>query len=119
MTELMKRYEAETGKDALVFNPSGMNPSNEYVAFLETEVKATRITLKAQLTWRPVSENPRKEGWIFCHRKAKCICGCGEVGIIPDALRWLIAYQTWEEFVEKWNVIDWLPIPPAPEGEVK
>lgn len=55
MTELMKRYEAETGKKALVTVKVGFAelvfPSNEYTAWLE-----------AQLTWRPVSEKPEKDG---------------------------------------------------------
>ncbi len=56
MTELMKRYEAETGKSASDELYSGSiklyMPTNDYIAWLED-----------QLRWRPTIEKP-KEGQI-------------------------------------------------------
>jgi hypothetical protein len=129
MTELMKRYEAETGESAimLVCTPNNSPRLNitkvtdEYVAWLESQVlngetieKFQEIimnqcdeisTLKAKLTWRPVSEKPEKAGIYFV--EAKPYTGC-ESTIITTA------YFDGERFL--WHdVVHWLPIPPTQE----
>jgi hypothetical protein len=123
MTELMKRYEADFEKGLThecyqSWLEAEISDNKRHIATLESKIGMYEYEikqLKAQLTWRPVSECPSKEGWVLCRRKSKCICGCGRVGIIPYARHWLIAYQTWEEFVKRCNIVEWLPIPPAPE----
>ncbi len=81
MTELMKQYEADTGKSPLLPIRCG-NYTSDYIAWLETKVEDEKRCyhqldemyivvsraevnqrkeaekLKAQLTWRPVSEKP-------------------------------------------------------------
>jgi hypothetical protein len=95
-TEMMKRYEAERGG----IMPCGMEIqggfiySKEYVAWLE-----------AQLTWRPVSERPEKDGWYLC-----------KVLYVNDTIGEETVHFDGERFVFS-NVVKWLPIPPAPEGE--
>ena len=99
MTELMKRYEAETGNSALEYmNGFGYVSTDAYVTWLE-----------AQLTWRPVSEKPEKsDRYLIKYRQGKIV------------KRFIADYDT----VDGWNIplpdvelIKWLPIPPAPEGE--
>ena len=96
MTELMKRYEAETSSNKCI---GVRDYYTGYIAWLE-----------AQLTWRPVSKGlPKEAGLYFV--EAKPYTGC-ESTIITTA------YFDGESFL--WHaVVRWLPIPPAPEGEVK
>ena len=81
-------------------------------AFEESQQEVGRLErentqLKAQLTWRPVSE-PTKEKGLFLV-KMKTIDG-----VICRETQWS------DGKCFPWNdVISWLPIPPAPEGEVK
>ena len=100
MTELMKRYEAETGKKAIV--PCGQSImtkcSSFYIAWLES-----------QLTWRPVSEKPETGGEYL-------VKSLDEIGDVVED------FDKFANRDGKWcwlssNVIKWLPIPPAPEGE--
>ena len=92
MTELMKRYEAETGKKAL----GGTIPTLMYVFWLE-----------AQLTWRPVSEEPTLK------EMGKILCKNNDMKISVEL--WGIALEDWEDFVKRLNIVSWLPIPPALE----
>ena len=63
MTELMKRYEAETGrkpKDIFMGSEESLiHFTREYVEWLED-----------QLTWRPVSEKLEKDDEYFCKSSA-------------------------------------------------
>ena len=108
-TEMMKRYEAETGKQALTYimvhvsvdgyDYGELVPSEEYNNWLE-----------AQLRWRPVSEKPKE----------------GQIVFAMIQTGWVVAqYLHGEFYVDDGftfgdrisGVINWLPIPPAPEGE--
>ena len=84
----------------------------DYIDYLEAKNKRLRdeITrLKARLTWQPVSVKPEKAGMYFV--EGKPYTG-SESTIIATA------YFDGESFL--WcAVVRWLPIPPAPEGEVK
>ena len=127
MTELMKRYEKETGKSPLLPIRCG-NCTSDYIAWLETKVEDEKRhyqqldemyivvsraevnqrkeaeKLKAQLTWRPVSEKPEKYGWYLC--KVKYVDNTiGEETVNFDGERFVFG-----------NVVKWLPIPPA-QGE--
>ena len=108
MTELMKRYEAETGEDAIILYEKHI--SDEFARWVNSKylaLQAENAQLKAQLTWRPVSEKPEKEDMYFV--EVKPYTGC-ESTIITTA------YFDGERF--PWHdVVKWLPIPPAPEGE--
>ena len=128
MTELMKRYEAETGKNASDELYSGSMklymPSNDYIQWLESKAKCNYETvekfqeiirnqcdeisaLKEQLRWRLVSERPEKDGWYLC-----------KVLYVNDTIGEETVHFDGERFVFS-NVVKWLPIPPAPEGGVK
>ena len=108
-TEMMKRYEDETGKRAFAYimvhiavdgyDYRGLVPSEEYTNWLES-----------QLRWRPMSEKPKEGQIVFA--------------LIQTG--WVVAQYLHGEFYvdDGFNfgdmidgVINWLPIPPAPEGE--
>ena len=100
MTELMKRYEAETDELATWRWHDRESLTDDYIAWLE-----------AQLTWRPVSEKPKHGQIVFV--------------IIPTG--WVVAqYLNGEFYVDDGftfgdsisGVTHWLPIPPAPEVKV-
>lgn len=132
MTELIsfrERYEKETG---MVSHQYGGVPREEYVTWLErenakleaelTEVLEIQtvekfqeiirnqcdeiLALKEQLRWRPVSEKPKKAGLYWCELLDN---ETGNVHHSPCQYvgGWLGRYQ----------VIRYVPIPPAPEGE--
>jgi hypothetical protein len=103
MTELMKRYEAETGKKARDELYSGSirlyMPTNDYIAWLE-----------AQLTHQPVSKPPKE----------------GQIVFAMISTGWVVAqYFKGEFYIDDGftygyrieGVVKWFPIPPAPEGE--
>ncbi len=107
MTELMIRFQEETGIDLFggwtyeIVNGMMTPPLSEspWMKFNEW--------LCNKLTWRPVSEKPEKDGRYFA--EVKPYTGC-ESTIITTA------YFDGERFL--WHdVVRWLPIPPAPEGE--
>ncbi len=102
MTELMKRYEAETGrkpKDLFMGSEESLiHFTREYVEWLE-----------AQLTWRPVSEKPENADYYLVKT--------------PNFI--FKAYFDGEKFVKVVGqrlvgllATHWLPIPPAPEGVI-
>jgi len=117
----MKRYEAETGEKAtFVYIEKDIEGNEKHVdittggfdvwAVEEAELlNEENSKLKAQLTWRPVSEKPERADVYFV--EAKPYTGCESKNITT-------AYFDGESFL--WHdVVRWLPIPPAPEGEVK
>ncbi len=77
MTELMRRYEAETGKTAsfsyVYLDGNGTEQVEEmrtaeyhFWAVGEAEcLNKENIKLKAQLTWRPIADEPEKDGEYF------------------------------------------------------
>jgi hypothetical protein len=80
----------------------------DYIDYLEAENERLReenAKLEAQLTWRPVSERPEKDGWYLC-----------KVLYVNDTIGEETVHFDGERFVFS-NVVKWLPIPPAPEGE--
>ena len=124
MTELMKRYEAETGNE-VQSDAFAQHEIWEYIRWLESQLTDQTLekfqeiirnqcdeisALKAQLTWRPVSKGlPEEAGLYFV--EAKPYTGC-ESKIITTA------YFNGERFL--WHtVVSYFPIPTSPEGEVK
>jgi hypothetical protein len=103
MTEWMKRYEAETGEYAerRVWHEREFL-TDDYIAWLE-----------AQLRWRPVSEKPKEGQIVF----AKIQTGWVVAQYLPDGEFYVDDGFTFGDMIS--GVTSWLPIPPAPEGEVK
>lgn len=127
MTELMKRYEDEQDRIAVVEHSTGKVYLPDYIAWLEAKVNISdeaieafqeiirnqcdKISeLKAQLIWRQVSEKPKEGQIVFA--------------MIPTG--WVVAqYLNGEFYVDDGftfgdrisGVNNWLPIPPVPEGE--
>jgi len=105
MTELMKRYEAETGrkpKDLFMGSEESLiHFTREYVEWLED-----------QLTWRPVSDelpSVEKDGDAIIGRHKDVDEGLVQFDCISTV--WFIDnYEGW--------YTHWLPIPPAPEGGI-
>ena len=66
-------------------------------------LKLENAKLKAQLTWRPVSEKPEKDGWYLCKTQ-----------YADDTFGVETVFFNGKNFIYS-RVIAWLPIPPAPE----
>lgn len=129
MTELMKRYEAETGKSPLLPIRCG-NCTSDYIAWLETKVEDERRCyqqldemyivvsraevnqrkeaekLKDQLRWRPVSEKPEVKGEYWTRLK-----------MFGGNIMYDIHDFDGENFVSLGSALitHWLPIPPQGE----
>ena len=108
MTELMKRYEAETDEIATWSWHNKEFVTDDVLEWASEKIQALDVEnaqLKAQLTWRPVSEKPEKAGIYFAEVRPNIGC---ESTIITTV------YFYGERFL--WhNVVRWLPIPPAQE----
>ena len=103
MTELMKRYEAETGECATWTWHEREFLTDDYIAWLES-----------QLRWRPVSEKQESDGWILYKRWVNE----NKIETFDDTGPYFVGTQDeWMSFVRRCNVVRWLPIPSAPEGE--
>ena len=99
MTELMKRYEAETGSNKCI---GVRDYYTGYIAWLE-----------AQLTWRPVGYPPKVDGEYLCRW-----AGSGCFIALYKNKTWLIWDDELEEHVKlKYLPYMYLPIPPAPKGD--
>ena len=140
-TELIsfrERYEKETG---MVSHQYGGVPREEYVTWLERE----NAKLKAQLTWRLVSEKPEKGkevilSYVDCYGHRINVLGSyvrrfdEEAGSADDEDIMEYSDEKDEYYLkEGWyehtthsdydcwllheKIDKWLPIPPAPEGE--
>lgn len=105
MTDLIKRFQDETGIDLFggwtyEIVSGMMNPplsDSPWMKFTEWLAK--------QLTWRPVSEKPKKAGVYFV--EARPYTGCDSTTITT-------AYFDGESFL--WHaVVRWLPVPPRGE----
>ena len=130
MTELMKQYEAEmdevstwTWHNKEFVTDDVLDWAWEKIQELQAEnAQLTNQTvekfqeiirnqcdeisaLKDQLRWRPVSEKPEKDGEYF----VKFNYADGEEGM--DVCDFTNGEWFWDD------IISWLPIPPAPEGE--
>ena len=96
MTELMKRYEAETGD---------LKPIDCCTTHLLGWYERLSKWLESQLTWRPASEKPEKKDMYVV--ECKPYTGC-------DSTIVTTAWYDGERF--PWNdVVKWIPIPPQGE----
>jgi hypothetical protein len=112
MIELMKQYEEEVWDKADIIGHTN-GRSYIYLGFAKWVTYKLKLMnkknaqLKEALRWRPVSEKPEKADMYFA--EVRPYTGC-ESTIITTA------YFDGERF--PWHdVVKWLPIPPAPEGE--
>ena len=136
-TEMMKRYEAETGR----------KPKNLFMGSEESLIHFTREYvewLEAQLTWRPVSEKPEKDQIVIAtylnqcgkRRRVRAVYirqyeeEAGEddelcVEYCEEQDEWYLK-EGWYELIDNWldyssvaiveGVVDyWMPMPPAPD----
>jgi hypothetical protein len=110
MTELMKRYEDETGKKAIdMYTEYATDDFIRWTAVLIDILEARCAELKAQLTWRPVSDElPSVEkdgdaiiGWLKDVDESLVQVDC------VSTIWFLNSYERW--------FTHWMPIPPAPE----
>ena len=146
MTELMKRYKAETGKKATYRDIARNELQYDFISpdycfwcakkidcledentKLKAKLKAKLAeqtvekfqeiiraqcdeisALKSQLTWRPVSEKPEKDGRYFVRVQSPR-------GDISEDTTTYDKIYGWTCLGRR--VVSWLPIPPAPEGE--
>ncbi len=139
MTELMKRYEAETGR----------KPKNLFMGSEESLIHFTREYvewLEAQLTWRPVSELPEKDQiviatYLNCYGKRRRVSAvyvrqyeeeAGDddelcVEYCEEQDEWYLK-EGWYELIDNLGdyssvaivegVVDyWMPMPPAPDTQ--
>ena len=94
MTELMKRYEAETSSNKCI---GVRDYYTGYIAWLE-----------AQLTWRPVSDPPKVDDQYLCRWE-----GTGRFVALYKNKVWFIWDDELEEYVKLVHLpYMWLPIPP-------
>ena len=111
-TEMMKRYESETGKQSAIvkFMAGGQALEQKSYPKLGPYVYSMDYIqwLEAQLTWRPVSEKPERMGMYLAEVRPYM----GNVDVIVTTV-----YFNGESFLGYDDVVRWLPIPPAPEGE--
>ena len=137
MTELMKRYEAETGKSSTQTITDGLDIWHyEYIAWLENQVldgktieKFQEIirnqcdeisALKAQLTWRPVSEPPKENvGVEVCDMSKPSLDEREPVIAYYEKGKWICVFPYNYDVYAYITPTHWRYIPPAPEGEVK
>jgi len=133
MTELMKRYEAETDERATWSWHNKEFVTDDYIAWLE-----------AQITWRTASEKPERGETVLAtyldsYGKRKRVRAvyirqyeeeAGEdyelcVEYREEQDEWYLK-EGWYELIDNWNtyfivgnvegVVDyWLPIPPVPD----
>ena len=139
MTELMKRYEAETGD---------LKPIDCCTTHLLGWYERLSKWLESQLTWRPASELPAGDQiviatYLNCYGKRRRVRAvyirqyeeeAGDddelcVEYCEERDEWYLK-EGWYELVDNWpdyssvaiveGVVDWwMPMPPAPEGELK
>ena len=95
MANSLKRYQLES----LIFDGGNIESAKRLIYLLQAE----NAQLKAQLTWRPVSEKPDKDGWYLC-----------KIEYVDDIIVEETVFFNREHFVSS-DVIKWLPIPPEPE----
>ena len=104
MTELMEKYEKEA---------DDLQPRDCCTTHLLGWYERFSKWLGAQLTWQPVSEklpSVEKDGNAVIARLKDLDEGLVQSDVVSTV--WFIdKYESW--------YTHWLPIPPAPEGEVK
>jgi hypothetical protein len=152
MTELMKRYEADFEKGLIhecyqSWLETEISDNKRYIATLESKIRMYKYEikqLKAQLTWRPVSEKPERGETVIAtylnsygkrrRVRAVYIRQYEEESDYDDDSDYeyneendtYYLKEGWYELIDNWDdyssvaivegVVDyWMPMPPAPE----
>ncbi len=115
MTDLMKRYEAETGKvmsRLMEIFADAEKHSKEELINVMTELYMYGLHLEAQLTWQLVSEKPKENDEDYFTRSAK-----GDVVKMRyhDGMFFIWDDEVSMYFLPMDKPKYWLPIPPALE----
>ena len=139
MAKSLKMYQLES----LVFDGGNIESAKRLICLLQAE----NAKLKAQLTWRPASELPEEDQIVIAtyrngygkRRRVSAVyvrqyeeeAGDDDelcVEYCEEQDEWYLK-EGWYELIDNWDyslvaivegVVDhWLPMPPAPEGEVK
>jgi hypothetical protein len=127
MTELMKRYEADFEKGLTrecyqSWLEIEISDNKRYIATLESKIRMYKYEikqLKSQLTWHDATkEKPEERLLVIVRAKSKFY----EPHFNRDF--WIVTISNvqngvWEGIDQGYEVMEWLNIPPAPEGEVK
>ena len=112
-TELMKRYEAETGlrKDSIKMQHAYDSFIDGFVEFAQEEYDDLQIKnakLRSHLIWRSISEQPEEEGWYLIMERFYQ----GH-----NATMATVGYFDGKQFSYR-DVTHWLPIPELKESDV-
>jgi len=134
MTELMKRYEAETGNE-VQSDAFAQHEIWEYIRWLESQLAEQTLekfqeiirnqcdeisALKAQLTWRPVSEPPKENVDVEVRDMSKSSLDEREPVIAYyEKGKWVCVFPYNFDVYAYITPTHWRYIPPAPKGEVK
>ena len=131
MTELMKRYEAETGERATFVYTWEDSEGNEKHGDITTggfDVWAIREAerlneenskLKEQLTWRPVSEKPKENVDVeVCDMSKPSLDEREPVIAYYEKGKWICLFPYNYDVYAYITPTHWRYIPPAPEGVI-
>jgi hypothetical protein len=77
------------------------------------ELKKENSNLKSQLMWKPVSEKPKKNGWILY----KCWINENRIETYDETSPYFLGTQeAWVDFVHRCDVIAWMYVPLMKKG---
>jgi hypothetical protein len=130
MTELMKRYEAETGNE-VQSNAFAQHEIWEYIRWLESQLTEQTLekfqeiirnqcdeisALKDQLTWRPVSEKPKENMNVeVCDMSKSSLDEREPVIAYYEKGKWVCVFPYNYDVYAYITPTHWRYIPPAPE----
>ena len=133
MTELMKRYEAETGESSTTIWRGEIVASGKYIEWLESKLTEQTLekfleiirtqcdeisALKAQLTWRLVSEPPKENVEVeACDMSKPSLDEREPVIAYYEKGEWICVFPYNFDVYAYITPTHWRYIPPAPEGE--
>lgn len=114
MTELIERYEVETGKDMFGFKgvlDNHIVVGYDHVLEFRQDVRNILAWVAEQLRWRPVSEKPEKGQYIMMKITDSGVTRFHYVYWDMDGDEDIV----WQKYIELFGDFKWFPIPPAPE----
>ena len=133
MTELMKQYEKDTGCSSTTIWRGEIVASGKYIEWLEAQLTEQTLekfqkiirnqcdeisALKAQLTWRPVSEPPKENVDVeVCDMSKPSLDEREPVIAYYEKGEWVCVFPYNFDVYSYITPTHWRYIPPAPEGE--